>query len=78
PMVAVWQHEYDALNLRTSTTRPDGHKVSWLTYGSGHLLGMTVDQHELLAYERDDLHREVVRHQGNRLSQTQAWDPAGR
>ena len=48
-MVAVWQHEYDALSLRTSTVRPDGHKVSWLTYGSGHLLGMTVDQHELLA-----------------------------
>ncbi|WP_409296298.1 hypothetical protein, partial [Pseudomonas sp. KCJK8670] len=78
PMVAVWRHEYDALNLRTATIRPDGHKVSTLTYGSGHVLGMTVDQHELLAYERDALHREVVRHQGNQLMQTQAWDPAGR
>ncbi|MEN8643072.1 RHS repeat protein, partial [Pseudomonas sichuanensis] len=78
PMVAVWQHQYDALNQRTATIRPDGHKVSWLTYGSGHLLGMTLDQHEMLAYERDDLHREVVRHQGNQLMQTQAWDPAGR
>ncbi|MFJ4347445.1 RHS repeat-associated core domain-containing protein [Pseudomonas sp. NPDC089401] len=78
PMVAVWQHEYDALNLRTSTIRPDGHKVSTLTYGSGHVLGMTIDQHELLAFERDDLHREVVRHQGNKLMQTQAWDPMGR
>ncbi|WP_167409880.1 RHS repeat-associated core domain-containing protein [Pseudomonas sichuanensis] len=78
PMVAVWQHEYDALNQRVSTIRPDGHKVSLLTYGSGHLLGMTLDQHEMLAYERDDLHREVVRHQGNKLMQTQAWDPAGR
>ncbi|WP_223811913.1 RHS repeat-associated core domain-containing protein [Pseudomonas oryziphila] len=78
PMVAVWQHAYDALNHRVSTIRPDGHKVSVLTYGSGHVLGMTLDQHELLAYERDDLHREVVRHQGNQLMQTQAWDPAGR
>ncbi|MFJ4344025.1 RHS repeat-associated core domain-containing protein [Pseudomonas sp. NPDC089401] len=78
PMVAVWQHAYDALNQRISTVRPDGHKVSWLTYGSGHLLGMTLDHHEMLAYERDDLHREVVRHQGNKLMQTQAWDPAGR
>ncbi|AVD82340.1 type IV secretion protein Rhs [Pseudomonas sp. SWI6] len=78
PMVAVWKHEYDALNLRTATIRPDGHKVSTLTYGSGHVLGMTLDQHELLAYERDALHREVVRHQGNQLMQTQAWDPAGR
>ncbi|MCG8295374.1 RHS repeat-associated core domain-containing protein, partial [Pseudomonas entomophila] len=78
PMVAVWQHEYDVLNNRVATVRPDGHKVSVLTYGSGHVLGMTLDQHELLGYERDDLHREVVRHQGNQLMQTQAWDPAGR
>ncbi|WP_291826166.1 RHS repeat-associated core domain-containing protein [Marinobacter sp.] len=77
-MVAVWQHEYDVLNNRVATVRPDGHKVSVLTYGSGHVLGMTLDQHELLGYERDDLHREVVRHQGNQLMQTQAWDPAGR
>ena len=78
PMVAVWQHEYDVLNQRIATTRPDGHKVSWLTYGSGHLLGMRLDEHELIGYERDDLHRETARHQGNRLLQTQQWDPAGR
>ncbi|WP_259740100.1 RHS repeat-associated core domain-containing protein [Pseudomonas brassicacearum] len=78
PMVAVWQHEYDVLNQRVATTRPDGHRVSWLTYGSGHLLGLRLDEHELIGYERDDLHREVARHQGNRLLQTQKWDPAGR
>ncbi|KMN13393.1 RHS repeat-associated core domain-containing protein, partial [Pseudomonas weihenstephanensis] len=78
PVVAVWQHEYDVLNQRIATTRPDGHKVSWLTYGSGHLLGMRLDEHELIGYERDDLHREVARHQGNRLLQTQQWDPVGR
>lgn len=78
PLVAVWQHEYDVLNQRVATTRPDGHRVSWLTYGSGHLLGLRLDEHELVGYERDDLHREVVRHQGNRLLQTQKWDPAGK
>jgi RHS repeat-associated protein len=78
PLVAVWKHEYDVLNLRIATVRPDGHKVSWLTYGSGHLLGLRLDDHDLIAYERDDLHREVARHQGNRLLQTQKWDPAGR
>lgn len=78
PMVAVWAHEYDVLNQRVATTRPDGHRVSWLTYGSGHLLGMRLDEHELIGYERDDLHREIARHQGNRLLQTQQWDPAGR
>ncbi|POA50374.1 type IV secretion protein Rhs [Pseudomonas sp. MPR-ANC1] len=76
--VALWQHEYDALNQRIATVRPDGHRVSWLTYGSGHLLGMRVDEQELVGYERDDLHREVARHQGNRLLQTQKWDPVGR
>ncbi|WP_350616342.1 RHS repeat-associated core domain-containing protein [Pseudomonas sp. HY7a-MNA-CIBAN-0227] len=78
PMVAVWEHEYDVLNQCIATTRPDGHRVSWLTYGSGHLLSMRLDEHELIGYERDDLHREVARHQGNRLLQTQQWDPAGR
>jgi RHS repeat-associated protein len=78
PLVAVWQHQYDALNNRIATIRPDGHRVSWLTYGSGHLLGLKLDDHELLSYERDDLHREVARHQGNNLLQTQQWDPAGR
>ncbi|AZE26034.1 RHS repeat-associated core domain-containing protein [Pseudomonas chlororaphis] len=78
PTVAVWQHEYDVLNQRVATVRPDGHRVSWLTYGSGHLLGMRLDDHDLVSYERDDLHREVARHQGNHLLQTQQWDPVGR
>jgi len=78
PLVAVWQHEYDVLNQRIATTRPDGHRVSWLTYGSGHLLALRLNEHELLGYERDDMHREVARHQGNRLVQTQKWDPVGR
>ena len=78
PTVAIWQHEYDVLNQRVATVRPDGHRVSWLTYGSGHLLGLRLDDHELIGYERDDLHREVARHQGNHLLQTQSWDPAGR
>ncbi|WP_192558459.1 RHS repeat-associated core domain-containing protein [Pseudomonas allokribbensis] len=78
PQVAVWQHEYDVLNQRIATVRPDGHRVSWLTYGSGHLLGMRLDEHDLIGYERDDLHREVARHQGNRLLQTQTWSPTGR
>jgi RHS repeat-associated protein len=78
PLVAIWQHEYDVLNQRVATTRPDGHRVSWLTYGSGHLLALRLNEHELVGFERDDLHREVARHQGNRLVQTQKWDPAGR
>nr|WP_124423238.1 RHS repeat-associated core domain-containing protein [Pseudomonas orientalis] len=77
PHVAVWKHEYDALNQRIATTRPDGHRVSWLTYGSGHLLALKVDDQELLSYQRDNLHREISRDQGNGLQQRQAWTPNG-
>ncbi|GLO58907.1 hypothetical protein PPUJ20066_49430 [Pseudomonas putida] len=77
PKVAVFTHEYDALNLRVATTRPDGHRVSWLTYGSGHLLGLKFDDRELLSYQRDDLHREIGREQGNGLIQRQTWSPNG-
>uniref|UniRef100_UPI0030DBA7FE RHS domain-containing protein n=1 Tax=Pseudomonas sp. RL_5y_Pfl2_73 TaxID=3088713 RepID=UPI0030DBA7FE len=75
--MAVWKHEYDALNQRIATTRPDGHRVSWLTYGSGHLLALKVDDQELLSYQRDNLHREIARDQGNGLQQRQAWTPNG-
>ena len=77
PQVAVFKHEYDALNQRIATTRPDGHRVSWLTYGSGHLLALKLDDQELISYERDDLHREIGRVQGNGLVQRQTWSPNG-
>ncbi|MFY1033183.1 RHS repeat-associated core domain-containing protein [Pseudomonas asiatica] len=77
PQVAVFRHEYDTLNQRIATTRPDGHRVSWLTYGSGHLLALKLDDQELISYERDDLHREIGRVQGNGLVQRQTWSPNG-
>jgi RHS repeat-associated protein len=77
PQVAVFKHEYDVLNLRIATTRPDGHRISWLTYGSGHLLALKLDGQELISYERDDLHREIGREQGNGLVQRQTWSPNG-
>jgi RHS repeat-associated protein len=75
---AVWQHRYDELNHRIATTRPDGHVAQWLSYGSGHVHGLLIDGQDILGFERDDLHREVVREQGNGLSQRQKYDPAGR
>ncbi|SEL46706.1 RHS repeat-associated core domain-containing protein, partial [Variovorax sp. YR750] len=75
---AVWQHRYDELNQRIATVRPDGHVTQWLTYGSGHVHGLMVDGQNILDFERDDLHREIAREQGNGLSQRQKYDPAGR
>ncbi len=46
PLVAVCQHEYDALDQRSATVRPDGHRVSWLTFGSGHLLALQLAERQ--------------------------------
>ncbi|MEJ8851922.1 RHS repeat-associated core domain-containing protein [Variovorax rhizosphaerae] len=75
---AVWKHHYDELNQRIGTIRPDGHVTEWLSYGSGHVHGLLLDGEDILAFERDDLHREVSRAQHNGLHQSQRWDPAGR
>jgi RHS repeat-associated protein len=75
---AVWQHRYNELNQRVATTRPGGHTLEWLTYGSGHVHGLVLDGHDIVGFERDALHREVHRQQGNGLQQAQSYDPVGR
>jgi RHS repeat-associated protein len=76
--IAVWQHRYNELNQRVGTTRPGGHTLEWLTYGSGHVHGLVLDGHDIVGFERDALHREVHRQQGNGLQQSQSYDPVGR
>jgi RHS repeat-associated protein len=76
--VAIWQHRYDELNQRVASIRPDGHVTQWLTYGSGHVHGLLVDGREVLSFERDDLHREVLREQANGLTQRVRYDAVGR
>jgi RHS repeat-associated protein len=78
PLTAVWQHRYDELGNRIQTTRPDGHVITWLTYGSGHVHGLMLDDQEVLQIERDDLHREIERTQANEIAQEQQYDRAGR
>ncbi|MFM9924403.1 RHS repeat-associated core domain-containing protein [Variovorax sp. H27-G14] len=78
PLTAVWQHRHDELGNRIQTTRPDGHKTSWMTYGSGHVHGLMLDDVEALQIERDDLHREVKRTQANQIAEERQYDPAGR
>nr|POR06589.1 hypothetical protein BOH68_11010 [Cobetia sp. MM1IDA2H-1] len=71
------RHIHDALGNRETTTLPDGQQISWLRYGSGHVLSMALDNEELLGFDRDDLHREVRRHQRGRET-TPQYDPVGR
>ncbi|EHU1196472.1 RHS repeat-associated core domain-containing protein, partial [Acinetobacter baumannii] len=75
---AVWKHVYDELNNRTTTIRPDGQKIDWLSYGSGHVYGMALNGEDVVSFERDDLHRETLRHYANGLSQQQSYDEVGR
>ncbi len=81
-------HQYDPLGNRTQTTLPDGRTLNWLFYGSGHLHQINLAEpdvsgqaplpHQVLAdIERDALHREVSRSQGQ-LSSRFDYDPAGR
>ncbi|GGC25567.1 hypothetical protein GCM10011572_53710 [Pseudoduganella buxea] len=75
---AVWHHRYDELNQRIGTTRPDGHRTEWLTYGAGHVHGLLLDGQELVSFERDALYQETARTQANGLLQTMQYDSAGR
>jgi RHS repeat-associated protein len=75
---AVWRHHYDELNQRTGTTRPDGHRIEWLTYGAGHVHGLLLDGQDLVSFERDALYQETGRTQANGLLQTMKYDPLGR
>ncbi|MBJ9721195.1 RHS repeat protein [Acinetobacter calcoaceticus] len=75
---AVWKHQYDEINDRIKTIRPDGQFIDWLTYGSGHVQSLIVNGQDLVSFERDDLHREIARHYANGVSQEQQYDLAGR
>ncbi|EFW4036565.1 RHS repeat protein [Shigella sonnei] len=58
------QQERDALGNPTDITLPDGQHLSHLYYGSGHLLQTALDGITVSEYERDSLHRQVIRTQG--------------
>ncbi len=70
-------HAYDLLGNRTKTQLPNGKALNWLYYGSGHLHQINLDGQVISDYERDALHREVQRTQGNLHSST-LYDPLGR
>lgn len=74
---ATLRHQYDPLGNRDQTELPDGRRLNWLFYGSGHLHQINLDARVICDIERDALHRESSRSQG-RLSSRYQWDPLGR
>ncbi len=71
------QHHYDELGNMVQTQLPDGRWLNRLTYGSGHLHQINLDGQVISDFERDRLHREVMRTQGQ-LSTRSEYDRSGR
>lgn len=71
------QHSHDELGNRISSTLPDGRVINYLHYGSGHLHQVNIDGETISDIERDALHREVLRSQGQ-LSSHFSYDRQGR
>ncbi len=71
------QYQYDPQGNLTRTRTPDGRWINRLYYGSGHLHQVNLDGQVVCDFERDRLHRETLRVQGNLATQRQ-YDRAGR
>jgi type VI secretion system secreted protein VgrG len=81
----VWRvtHALDEIGNRAWTHVPIIGSLVWQRYGSGHIHGVLLDEYPLASFERDALHREVQRTQGeashrftygeNGLLATHAW-----
>ncbi|MEW5514430.1 RHS repeat-associated core domain-containing protein, partial [Pseudomonas asiatica] len=70
-------YDYDPLSNLTTLTLPDGRKLNYLYYGSGHLHQLNLDGQVISDMERDELHREVYRTQG-KLTSCFGYDAMGR
>ncbi|WP_268797171.1 RHS repeat-associated core domain-containing protein [Pseudomonas huanghezhanensis] len=71
------QHRYDELGNLSQTRLPDGRWLNRLHYGSGHLHQINLDSEVISDFERDQLHREVLRTQGQ-VSTSSQYDRSGR
>ncbi|WP_254635281.1 RHS repeat-associated core domain-containing protein, partial [Acinetobacter bereziniae] len=74
---AVLRYEYDELGNLTQTIRPDGQVQANLSYGSGHIYGIAFNQQDMVAFQRDDLHRETTRMLANGLVQNKNYNDVG-
>jgi len=67
----------DCSDNRVATTLPDGRVINTLTYGSGHVHQLNIDGEVICDFERDNLHREIERSQGQ-LTSRYRLDALGR
>ncbi|MCF5026653.1 RHS repeat-associated core domain-containing protein [Pseudomonas lurida] len=70
-------YHYDELGNLIQTQLPDGRWLNRLYYGSGHLHQINLDGRVICDFERDRLHREVLRTQGQITTRSE-YDRSGR
>lgn len=70
-------YELDELDNLTTLHLPHGQRIDLLSYGSGHVHQIRSGEQLVSDFERDDLHREVMRTQGH-LSMRTGYDALGR
>ncbi|GLU35765.1 RHS repeat-associated core domain-containing protein [Trinickia caryophylli] len=71
------RYTLDELDNIATLALPHGEPIDMLRYGSGHVHQIRVGEHVVSDFERDDLHREVMRTQG-RLTLRMGYDVLGR
>lgn len=76
-LTAVLRYDYDELGNLIKTIRPDGQVQANLSYGSGHIYGIAFNQQDMVAFQRDDLHRETTRRLANGLIQSKRYNDVG-
>lgn len=70
-------YQYDELGNCIQTQLPDGRNINRLYYGSGYLHQINLDGLVISDFERDKLHREVLRTQGKLITKRR-YDKTGR
>ncbi|WP_062034092.1 RHS repeat-associated core domain-containing protein [Acinetobacter sp. BMW17] len=76
-LTAVLRYDYDELGNLIKTIRPDGQVQANLSYGLGHIYGIAFNQQDMVAFQRDDLHRETTRRLANGLIQSKRYNDVG-
>ncbi|MDC2825538.1 type VI secretion system tip protein TssI/VgrG [Rodentibacter pneumotropicus] len=70
-------YDYDGNGNRLKTSLPSGDSIGYFYYGTGHLSGIKLNHQLISEMARDNLHREIVRSQGQ-LTERYRYDEMGR
>ena len=73
----VIEHQYDLAGNLIKTTTSLGHQVAYQFDGNGALIGLTVDDHEPIQFERNARGEEIARWLPSGIKLSQEYDQVG-